>query len=180
MFGKKRSEGFERPARKVTPTGGSAVQNTKSTEGSSPRLGETTMEFFKEGEQHEAAEWTDVLLPPDDEPVKDPKVKFKSFDKIAKRRSSTVALLVMTVGLVLAVGLGVIAALRTEHVLSSSLGSFFSFGGQASGANGEMGHHPAALPPPILIPDAGLPSFQPASMDASTDAGADSTPERTP
>lgn len=177
MFGKKRSEGFEKPTRKVTPMGGTAAESSKATE-ASPRLGETTLEFFKEGEQHEAAEWRDVLLPPDDEPVKDPKVKFKSFDKIAKRRSSTVALLVMTVGLVVAVGLGVVAALRTEHVLSSSLGSYFGFGGHASGTQGESGHHPVALPPPLLMPDAGLPSLQPPSPDASADALSDTAPGR--
>lgn len=155
MFRKKHGEGVVRPARKVTPIGGIASESSKGAEAPSKRLGETTLEFFKEGEQHEAAEWTDVQLPPDDEPEKDPKIKFKSFDKIAKKRSSTVALMVMTVGLAVAVTIGVVAALRTEHLVSSSLGAFFSFGGRASEAKTENTPAPAALPPPILLPDAG-------------------------
>jgi hypothetical protein len=112
------------------------------------------LEFFREGEQHEAAGWTDTQLPPDDEPEKDPKIKFKSFDKIAKKRSSTVALLAISVALAVAVAIGVVAALRAEHVMSSSLGSYFGFGGRAAGPNGAA--NPAALPS-TLIPDAGLP-----------------------
>jgi hypothetical protein len=173
MFGRKQSESVVRPARKVTPIGGIANESSKGAEAPSKRLGETTLEFFKEGEQHEAAEWTDVQLPPDDEPEKDPKIKFKSFDKIAKKRSSTVVLLVLTVGLAVAVSIGVVAALRTEHVVSSSLGPFFGLGGRASAARVENTPAPAVLPPPILLPDAGrqdadLPDAQ---TDASTGTG---------
>jgi hypothetical protein len=31
-------------------------------------FGRTTERFFVEGEQHEAQQWQDVILPPDDEP----------------------------------------------------------------------------------------------------------------
>lgn len=171
MFGKKRSTKGERPPRTVTPLGGTAAESTKGTEAAPTRLGETTQEFFREGERHEAAEWTDTQLPPDDEPEKDPAIKFKSFDRIAKRRSSTVALLVMSGGLVIAVATGVVAALRTEHVLSASLGSFFSFGARASEAKNESVGSPAALPTPIMLPDAGLPSSRPQGTGTATNTG---------
>src|SRR4051812_39734323 len=51
------------------------------------RVGATTQRFFAEGEQHEAAEWQDTVLPPDDAPDVDPEVQFDSFDKIPKKRS---------------------------------------------------------------------------------------------
>ncbi len=152
MFGKKHREGNERPAGRVTPVEGTAHEDTPGAESSSPRLGKTTLEFFKEGERQEAAGWTDTPLPPDDEPAHDPKIRFKSFDTIAKKRSSLVALPVMVIGLAIAVAVGIVAALRTEHVMSSSFGSIF---GHPSKPHLESA--PAVVPPPIPIPDAGLP-----------------------
>jgi hypothetical protein len=167
MFGKRRREDFEMSSKTAIPVGGVIREGPASARPSSTRPGETTLEFFREGEQHEAAGWTDTALPPDDEPTKDPKIKFKSFDKIAKRRSLTVAFLVMAVGLVAAVAIGIVAARRTERSLSSSLGSLFGFGGRAPEAKRGSGEFPAALPPPILIPDADWASTRPQRTDTS-------------
>ena len=54
------------------------------------RVGTTTQRFFEEGEQHEAADWQDTVLPPDDAPESDPETQFDSFDKIPKKRSPAV------------------------------------------------------------------------------------------
>jgi len=71
-----------------------------------PSFGRTTQEFFVEGEQHEAADWQDVVLPPDDEP--DPSVHSGSFDEIPRRRGATVALVVLAAAL----GFGIVAGAR--------------------------------------------------------------------
>lgn len=165
MFRRKHGDGDERPAGSVTPAEGTAHEGPTDTGPSSTRLGKTTLEFFSEGERHEAAGWTDTPLPPDDEPAQDPKIRFKSFDKIAKQRSSIVALPVMVIGLAIAVTVGIVAALRTEHAMNSSFGAFF---GHHPERNPESIQAPAVLPPPIPIPDAGSPRPLPHEVNTST------------
>jgi len=66
-------------------------------------MGRTTQEFFIEGEAHEAANYEDVILDPDDQ--RPPKVEFKSLDKVPHKRSP--ALVMFTLSLV--AGIGVMA-----------------------------------------------------------------------
>jgi hypothetical protein len=63
-------------------------------------MGPTTQRFFIEGETHEANNYEDVVLEPDDEPAK--KVEFDSFDKVPRKRSP--ALVLFSLGLVAGIG----------------------------------------------------------------------------
>jgi len=85
-------------------------------------FGQTTQRFFVEGEEHEAADWNDTVLPPD----ADPRAEFKSFDKIPRRRGTTIAIVVVGVGLLGGIAAGVGAALKTEHSVTSSVRAFAS------------------------------------------------------
>ncbi|MBC8133655.1 MAG: hypothetical protein H7X95_11795 [Deltaproteobacteria bacterium] len=66
------------------------------------RVGATTQRFFDEGEEHEATDWKNALLPPDDVPDSDPEAQFESFDKIPKRRNPI--LTVVAIGAFLLIG----------------------------------------------------------------------------
>ena len=85
------------------------------------RFGGTTERFFIEGAQHEAAEWTDTVLPPDDEPEVDPEAQFDSFDKVPRRPHIKIAIAAIGFGLLVGIGVGVKAALRTGHVVQASV-----------------------------------------------------------
>ncbi len=56
-------------------------------------IGPTTERFFLEGEAHEANNYEDVILDVDD--AEPPKVEFKSFDKIPRKRSPILVLFML-------------------------------------------------------------------------------------
>ncbi|MEO5768102.1 MAG: hypothetical protein ABIS92_07095 [Polyangia bacterium] len=94
------------------------------------RVGSTTQRFFAEGEKHEAAEWQDTVLPPDDAPDVDPEVQFDSFDKIPKKRSPVITaaaiggcLLIGSAAWAMAFGL-----LRTGHSVRESASALTNAG----------------------------------------------------
>jgi len=85
-------------------------------------FGRTTERFFVEGEQHEAQQWQDVNLPPDDEP--EPKRRRGSIDKVPRQRGAMVALALFTICLMLGLGVGVSALLKTGNRLDTFLSLF--------------------------------------------------------
>src|SRR5688500_5284707 len=106
---------------------GTGVRSTTVKLGRQPtmpmmRVGSTTQRFFEEGEQHEAAQWTDTVLPPDDAPETDPDTEFDSFDKIPKKRSPIVT--VAAIGACLLIGVAAwtmaFGILRTGRTVDES------------------------------------------------------------
>jgi hypothetical protein len=85
-------------------------------------FGRTTERFFVEGEQHEAQQWQDVILPPDDEP--EPKRQRGSVDKVPHQRWATFALAVFVICLFGGVGFGASALLKTGSRLDTFLSLF--------------------------------------------------------
>jgi hypothetical protein len=85
-------------------------------------FGRTTERFFVEGEQHEAQQWQDVTLPPDDEP--EPKRRGGSIDKVPRQRGAMVALSVFALCLMFGLGAGASALLKTENRLDTFLSLF--------------------------------------------------------
>jgi hypothetical protein len=85
-------------------------------------FGQTTERFFVEGEQHEAQQWQDVTLPPDDEP--EPKRRGGSIDKVPRQRGAVFALSVFALCLMFGLGAGASALLKTENRLDTFLSLF--------------------------------------------------------
>jgi len=85
-------------------------------------FGRTTERFFVEGEQHEAQQWQDVILPPDDEP--EPKRRRGSIDKVPRQRGAMVALSLFAICLVVGLGIGASELLKTGNRLDSFLTLF--------------------------------------------------------
>lgn len=105
-------------------------------------FGRTTERFFAEGERHEAANWQDVVLPPDGEP--EPCVRSGSFDEIPRRRSATITL----VALAACLTFGIVASARfflsTGHKVDAAKAAY------TQTAHGEppRGALPTAAPAP--------------------------------
>jgi len=85
-------------------------------------FGHTTERFFAEGEQHEAANWEDTILPPDDEP--EPRPMTGSFDTIPRRRGATVGLVLAAACLGGVVGLVGSFFIKAGHKVDSSADSY--------------------------------------------------------
>jgi hypothetical protein len=124
-------------------------------------FGRTTENFFLEGQQHEARQWQDTVLPPDDEP--EPKRRRGSVDKIPRERSAMVALAILAVALVLGVVTGVSALSKTGKVVDRSAAAL-----KAQLPAGPRAHLPAAAqdsrqasPPAPAQTSAGRPSSGP-------------------
>jgi hypothetical protein len=105
------------PSGRRTPTGGWQAS-------SQVPFGRTTQLFFKEGEEHEARQWEDVVLPPDDEP--EPKRPRGSVYKIPRQRGAIVALAIFAMALVVGVAVGLRAFTRTGNVVENAVNAFKS------------------------------------------------------
>lgn len=140
---KRRSQQGDAPAQSVSDepvrVGRGAVHVVRSSDPAA-LFGRTTVRFFAEGDQHEAAGWRDVILPPDDEA--EPSVRAGSFDRVPRQTGAMVALVVIGLLLLAGVGYGVRAMSRTGW----SLGSLASGLSQATVA--------VPLPPPAPLPPA--------------------------
>lgn len=108
-------------------------------------FGRTTEEFFVEGEQHEATQWEDANLPPDDEP--EPKRWRGRVDKVPRQRGAMVALAVFAVCLVLGVAAGVSALLKTGPHLDDVVAAVKSLLPMSS----EPGSSSTSLPVPEAL-----------------------------
>jgi hypothetical protein len=107
-------------------------------------FGQTTERFFVEGEQHEAQQWQDVALPPDDEP--EPKRRRGSIDKVPRQRGAMFALAVFAICLVVGLGVGASELLKTGNRLDTFLSLF------KAAATGEQALPAAPTNPPQMRP----------------------------
>ena len=130
----------------------------------SPPFGRTTQRFFVEGEQHEAANWEDVVLPPDDEP--DPSVHSGSFDKIPRRRSATIMLVALAALLVF----GIIMSARF----------FLNTGRKVDAAKTAYTRTPPAAPVTKSAPVAAEPPAVPSESPSTAPGGGSTEEARTP
>ncbi len=85
-------------------------------------FGRTTQRFFVEGEQHEAQQWQDVALPPDDEP--EPKRQRGRIDKVPRQRGAMLMLALFGICLIVGLGVGISALLKTGNRLDTFLSLF--------------------------------------------------------
>jgi hypothetical protein len=102
--------------------------------GEQDSLGRTTERFFSEGEEHERRGWDDIL-PLDDE--LEPTRRHGSVDKVPRRRSAVLALVLLCVCVVVGVAVGGFALFA-----KGSLRSWFMV----------TSHEPAAMSPPKQTP----------------------------
>jgi len=133
--------------------------------GTPMHFGQRTERFFVEGDQYEAAEWSDVTLPPE----ADPRAEFESFDKIPRKRGATVTIVVVGACLLIGIVAGAMAALGTEHTVNASARAFIAtvaHGGKGRQALGRPSPSAAIAAATTLVPSA--PSRVPSGNEAAT------------
>lgn len=89
-----------------------------------PPFGRTTQRFFAQGEQHEATEWQDTVLVPDEESETRDKPKAGDFDVVPRQKGATFVLAVFSGCLALGVVLGVKALIGTGRKVDASATQF--------------------------------------------------------
>jgi hypothetical protein len=132
-------------------------------------FGRITERFFAEGEQHEAAHWQDVVLPPDDEP--EPCVRSGSFDEIPRQRSATITLVVLAACLTFGIVVGARFFLSTGHEVDAAKAAYSQIPpGNAAQAtpHGEAAGATETSPAPAVAEPAPAAPPTPAASTGST------------
>lgn len=82
-------------------------------------FGRTTERFFVEGDEHEARQWQDTILPPDDEP--EPRRWRGRIDRVPRQKGAMFALALFAVCLVAGIAVGVSAVFKTGNSVSAAV-----------------------------------------------------------